>query len=1137
MRTGKNGIRRIAALICAAALAASLLPVQVLAVDEARPSSNTTEVTSTTADELSDPIVLNQSDDQESNSEKSTDLQQKSDTAPADNKGDSIEDTKEPVDDTEDLTQDTEALVENTEDPTEDTESSTTDTKKAAEEIAADKMSQELMRNTISVSMDNLLVKTNQAARMSYTIPEGYEEQVVFAVADEADSGKVTISPNSDGIWTITPIYNMNQAGDTLTIYALYGDEVVGSCEICFVPSISSSDGVKYFREDGTSIITASKTWIPFATPTVLYADWDNQKLEATGVEALENAQVSRWEWGTNAPQALDLAVDEEDSSHVTATLCQATSTVYLYAKPWLMIDGTEYLYNYPNYSNNSGNHYIGVAADNTAAAVSCDPSNVYEGTSITLTFNISSVEGVDENTVVTWSCSNPDIVPLEDEHGLTVTVQTQKGYIADQYVGLTVTASAEVNGKIYSGSFNSLWVWKEATSADAQVKTLSELQQAIADGKKTIAVAQTIELPANMQLDISGVRILRSSDLNGPVFSVTEPSVTIVDSTASGSIDGDQRAANAPLISVETDGELTLEAITLENSLNNNGEGGAVSVKDGHLVCNNVTFTNNKARVTTSSNDYKGGGAIYAIGAVVEIFDCTFTDNTAQSGNGGAIYADQDTSGIIQNSKIEGCAAEGTADFGDGKGGGIYCRLTGKVEILNNTIENCQAGDNGGGIAVVVDWSGTAGTERTQVVLDGNIIRTCVAQNRGGGLYLVNSLVEEDPTGQSRETNCIKLLSGTITGCTADWGGGIDYTGHGMNALYLTNVIVRNNAAVRGAGIWACPTSETESYSTLGGAIYGNKAQGVTDGMNPVQASGDDVRYEGEDAAEHREDPLILQSGSWFSETSVMTVMQRALGGGLTQWYADEQAKRYTAGDAAADESLYTATKQSFSLHGELAAPYQQLAERAAKLIVEGNTAESRGGGIATNSQIVIGLENQDKTITVNKVWSGSSTYPDSLDVTLVQIDAEGNQVELETVTLNKDNGWSATFTDLPAFYLSTDGKQCDYSYTVTEEAVAGWSGSTEISQDGLVITLTNTKTSEGGSGDPDPEPTPVPSSTPQTFSNTSTEEKTDVVNTSSIPSTRDASNVGLWVVLCVVSFVGLALLTKKKLDSWNDR
>ena len=34
MRTGKNGVRRIAALVCAAALAASLLPAQVLAVDE-----------------------------------------------------------------------------------------------------------------------------------------------------------------------------------------------------------------------------------------------------------------------------------------------------------------------------------------------------------------------------------------------------------------------------------------------------------------------------------------------------------------------------------------------------------------------------------------------------------------------------------------------------------------------------------------------------------------------------------------------------------------------------------------------------------------------------------------------------------------------------------------------------------------------------------------------------------------------------------------------------------------------------------------------------------------------------------------------------------------------------------------------
>lgn len=1129
MRTGKNGIRRIAALVCAAALAASLLPVQVLAVEDAQTSSGATEIISALEEDPSGSVVLNPNDDQDNDLDQNIDLQQKTESDPADNK-----ENPEKDEDTEELVDDTEEPTDDAKGPVDDSETVT----KTTDKMAVTATSQRLARDAVSVSMDNLLVKTNQTARMSYTIPEGYEDQITFSVAEEADAGRVTFSQNAEGVWTISPVYNENQAGDTLTINALYGDQVVGSCEVCFIPSISSSEGVQYFQEDGTSIGALSTTKIPFVTPTTLYASWDNQKLEATGVEALESAQVSRWEWGTNAPQALDLAVDQENTSRVTLTLCQATGTVYLYAKPWLTIGGTDYLYNYPTYSNNSGNHYIGVAADKTIPAVSCKPDNVYEGTSITLTFHIDGVAGVDENTAVTWSCNNPDIVPLEDEHGLTVTVQTQKGYITSGYVRLTVTASAEVNGKIYSGSFSPLWVWKETTSADAQVKTLSELQQAIEEGKKTIAVTQTIELPADTRLDLSGIRLLRSSDLSGPVFSVAASGVTLVGSTEGGSIDGDQRAANGPLISVETGGELTLEAITLENGLNNSGKGGAVSVKKGgHLVCNNVIFTNNKARVTTSSNDYNGGGAIYATDAVMEITNCTFTDNTAQSGNGGAIYADQGTSGTIQNSKIQGCVAEGAADFGDGKGGGIYCRLTEKIDILHNTIENCRAQDNGGGIAVVVDWDGTVGTERTQILLDGNTIRSCAAQNRGGGLYLVNSLVKQDATGQSRDANCIKLLSGTITGCTADWGGGIDYTGHGMNALYLTNVIIRNNTAVRGAGIWACPTSETESYSTLGGAIYGNEAEGVTEGMNSVKASGDDVRYEGEDAAAHREDPMIVQSSTWFSETSVMTVMRRALGGGLTQWYVDEQANRYAVGDTVAEESLYTETKKSFSLHGQLAPQYQQLAERAAKLIIEGNTAESRGGGIATNSQIVVGLENQDKAITVNKVWSGSNTHPDSVKVTLVQIDAEGNQVELETVTLNEDNGWSATFKDLPAFYLNSDGKQCDYSYTVQEEAVSGWSSSTEISQDGLVITLTNTKKSEEGSGNPNPDPTPAPSSNPPAATNTGTDEKTDVVTTSTIPSTGDSSNVGLWMMLCMVSVTGLVLFTRKKLDSGNGK
>ena len=46
-------------------------------------------------------------------------------------------------------------------------------------------------------------------------------------------------------------------------------------------------------------------------------------------------------------------------------------------------------------------------------------------------------------------------------------------------------------------------------------------------------------------------------------------------------------------------------------------------------------------------------GGAIYVMNTELEVTSCTFTGNTVVWGNGGAIYADQGTTGTIQNNTI----------------------------------------------------------------------------------------------------------------------------------------------------------------------------------------------------------------------------------------------------------------------------------------------------------------------------------------------------------------------------------------------------------------------------------------------------------------------------------------------------
>ena len=144
-------------------------------------------------------------------------------------------------------------------------------------------------------------------------------------------------------------------------------------------------------------------------------------------------------------------------------------------------------------------------------------------------------------------------------------------------------------------------------------------------------------------------------------------------------------------------------------------------------------------------------------------------------------------------------------------------------------------------------------------------------------------------------------------------------------------------------------------------------------------------------------------------------------------------------------------------------------------KLVIKDNKATSTlrpyGGGIATNSQIVIGLEGHDKSVTVTKSWS-QETHPDSATVTLMQKDADNKSVALETVTLNEENGWTYTFKNLPGAYTASNGDVKDYTYSVSETAISGWTASIKEVDDKdkdaktIAFEITNSPKRGGGSG-----------------------------------------------------------------------
>ena len=895
----------------------------------------------------------------------------------------------------------------------------------------------------VTVTMDNVLMKLNKTTRIYFEVTPGYEDKISFEA--ENDSKLLVSSPDKPDSFTAITIQNACEVGETLTINAIYEGKIVGSCSVLVISSTSKR--INYTSEDG------SNPKFYFATPTTVNANWVTEETDSWSDIV--------WEWDSKNSDAVGVDVDPDDDSKATITVYQQTSSsVSVSATPFVTVGGVTY--KYPYMSNNGEDKSVSCFNE----PIGYTYWSIDEGESTTLTFNLPAE--FQNSAVVTWNSNYPELLSTnETSYQVTLTAQPNVPS-GSEYVDVKLTAETTVDGHTYKG-YTVITVYPTETVSDKaiQVGTLDALNEQLKDLEETdrnISITDTIELPASTELVIpENVTIYRGRGLKGALFNVTGTNVTITGGN-NVVIDGLDRGADAALITVAKDGELSISDITLRNSLNTDdgddgegGKGGAISVNNGTLICENVTFEGNEVHGgSTGSIDYTGGGAIYASESDITVTDCTFKDNTAIFGQGGAIYADQGTTGTIENNTITDCSAAHTADA-KSHGGGIYCRLADDMEITGNNISGCAA-QYGGGIAIIVSDDDKCGT----ITLADNTINGNTAYERGGGLYLVQN-----------SPGTIKLQSGTISNNSAKWGGGIDYTVHSMETLTLTNVLITGNSAVRGGGVWACPTSETESYSTLGGAIYDNTASGKTE-VNPISASGDDIRYEGKDAKTHGEDALIsggdqaaedptdpTKTPIWFSDTTTMTVTSRALGGGLMRWYRDEQDDRYGVGDSEADPKLYTNTNQSFSLHGELSADHQELAKEEARLIIRDNKAESRGGGIASNSPIQLGIEGADKTVTVTKTWVGEGGHPDSVTIDLYRVDADDNEVLLDSgVTLNEDNGWSVTFTDLPAYYLDENGGKQDYTYTVKETPVPGWKStmSTTVVGQTTVITLTNT-------------------------------------------------------------------------------
>ena len=627
------------------------------------------------------------------------------------------------------------------------------------------------------------------------------------------------------------------------------------------------------------------------------------------------------------------------------------------------------------------------------------------------------------------------------------------------------------------SGESNDNGTSDQATT----VTTEEELREALTKGG-IVTLGNDIELTAQIQitsdvtLDLAGknvlVKIESSEEKTISAFIIgnsqdSKPTVTIQNGGIIGIPENDSRA-----IECNKGSTISLQTVNIGDFNAKTGNGGAILINAGTLNADEcgLGFYKKDSKKHAYGNKAINGGAVYADNANVKIINSTVYYNKSVNrdtkdgvnGGGGLYLCGRQTSALIQkskffyncayshggdihfdtlgNAKVEGCSLKQSyTEYGNG--GSIYSRISEDIDLIDNTIVGNDATRGcGGGIAIL-------GDSNSKVHLDKNKVNSNNAQRRGGGIYL-----------RMLKKSLLTIESGEICDNTAgEFGAGLDYSAIDMEPLRLTNVLITENQAARGAGIWGCPSSETEINSTLGGAIYGNSATGNSGGFTPVQASGDDIRYEGKDTP----DSFSISITHSASETTKMLVMQRVMGGGLMSWYKDEAESRYNVENPVkVSEDVYTGTNLSFGAHGELSDTSKELALEQAKLIIKGNkivlgtTVKGRGGGIATNSPVIIGLENSDITVNVKKQWPEEVTLPDQIEIDLYRVnknDTKKDQVKLDSdVVLNKENKWSTTFTDLPAKYVDSNGQVQDCTYLVKEKDADNWYCSSETTEEG---------------------------------------------------------------------------------------
>ena len=617
----------------------------------------------------------------------------------------------------------------------------------------------------------------------------------------------------------------------------------------------------------------------------------------------------------------------------------------------------------------------------------------------------------------------------------------------------------------------------------------------AIITATKSFLIKNAVTVPAGKNITLTGANITVQPEktVSGPLFTVEKDATLCLDGTitykcqnlANGvfaQVKGDlilkngtisrlsSGKTNTGVIDVDG-GSFTMKGGTISDITASGANFGAVYIHKNDTYGTYGTFSMEDGTISKfkSTNQYAGpvvvnggsmtmsGGRIdgntatefNSAGGVLVNTDSTFTMTGGTISNngakrGGGVLVRENGQFTMTDGTISGNTAQvqySGIDKPNAGGGGVFVEHNASFDMENGTITDNTTNGMGGGVATAV-LNESDETGGGQFHMTGGTISRNKA-SCGGGVYSWS------------KTDRVVLEGGNIVNNTAyNQGGGV-YVSTSPYGLTIKNALITDNTAtIMGGGVWACPTGTV----TLGtdSAVFDNTAE----------KAGDDIA-------------LLNKNEGYYS-----TFSNEQLGGGLVTWYKDNSVTgnqsqwgsngdyRYDANDPGNPVISATNSMSSYSLKAVVSNDGKSLAKNAAKLFIQGNTAQ-RGGGVGTNGEINFSGANTPEnpiSVTVHKVWSGNNgNYPSTVKVNLVRTKDDKSQT-IATVILSekskdkedtkeeKGQTWSYIFSNLDD----------SYTYTVTEDEVPGYRTNITKNTEGnnLTFTITNTRKGGGGSG-----------------------------------------------------------------------